>query len=1075
MIKRNINYWMHNRFLTIFIVLLISFIGYLAMKNTPMDAIPNIGENQVIVYANWAGRSPKDIEDQVTYPLTIDLMGLPNVKDVRSASKFGLSMIYIIFEDGVDFYWARTRILEKLDQAKQNLPEGVVPVLGPDGTGLGQIYWYTVENGYYCPEHPKIRYEKSGECSEDGTELIQSNYNLQELRALQDWDIKYQLSAVQDVAEVASVGGFIKQYQIDVNPNKLLTYDLSINQVVKAVKQSNLDVGAKVIEEGDLEFIVRGIGFLKEIQDIEEIVLKSMNGTPVYLKNIASVTTGPEFRRGALDKEGADATGGMVLMRYGSNPLKVIRELKTKIIEIEKGLPAGVKIVSFYDRTELIERSIGTLKSTLLWQIIITIVVIMIFLLHFRTSLIISLVLPLGILITFIFMYIFKVEANIMSLGGIAIAVGVMVDAGIVLTENIYRSLLEEGKKKQRNLTNKERLEVCKAGAKEVAGSIVAAILTTIVSFLPVFTLPGQSGRLFRPLAFTKTFTMIGATIIVTSLVPVLSYYLLRGKLKPVEKNFTSSAIKRIYQPLLKFSLKYKAVVIVLCLALFSYGIFVSTKINKEFMPPLDEGHLLFMPVTLPGVSLTKVNEIMKKQDIILKSFPEVEQVVGKLGRAESATDPAPVSMIETIVDLKPKSEWRAGMTKKKLISEMNQALKIPGVSNIWTQPIRNRIDMLSTGIQTPVGIKVFGDDIKKIQEVAIQIETEIGKIPSVTNVYAERIGSRPYIEIIPDRRELARYGIKMQEVQSLIMTGIGGMNISTMLKGRERYPIRVRFQKDSRDDISSLKRLPVQTASGRQIPLAQIAEIKKKPGPAMIAGENTQTYSRVFINTDPDQIGVVDFVEQAKQMINQKIANGEIQIPAGYFIEWSGQYEAEVEASQRLKLVVPIVLLIILVILFVTFRSFSSMLVVTTGLPVAMIGGIILLYFMDLKMSVAVWVGFIALMGIATDNAVVFVKTLDNLFRKRKIEKASQINSLIIEGGLLRIRPIIMTTVTTILALVPIMLSSGTGSEVMKPMAIPTIGGLFTVTLTNTLLVPILYAYAKKFEFRKSFKANVN
>ncbi|NQT32468.1 MAG: efflux RND transporter permease subunit [Candidatus Omnitrophica bacterium] len=999
---------------------------------------------QVIVYADWPGRSPQDVEDQVIYPLTTGLMGTPGVKVVRSTSAFGFGLVNMIFEEGTDFYWARTRVLERLDFAKKNIPNDVVITLGPDATALGQIFWYTVEG---------------------------EGYDLVELRSIQDWYIRYQLNSVQGVAEVASVGGYVKQYQIDIDPNKLAAYGILLKEVINAVERSNIDVGAKVFEEGGMEFIVRGKGFIKDVHDIADIVVSEKEGVPIYVKNISTVTIGPEFRRGALDKEGKEVTGGVVLMQYGANPLKVIEGVKKKIKELSVGLPPGVKIVPFYDRTGLILRSISTLKTTLTQETIITILVITVFLLHFFGSLIISIVLPLGILIAFILMYLFGIDANIMSLGGIAIAIGVMVDSGCVLVENIYRKLsLQQKERQNENIVPSERLSVCIEGAQEVGRPVLFALLTTIVGFFPVFVLTGQAGKLFRPLAFTKTFTMAGAALITLLLLPTLCFYLLRGRLKTDEENVTTMFLKRIYRPSITWSLKNKRIVAIIAAILILSGVVCGSMIQQEFTPPLDEGDLLFMPVLLPGASLTQVMEVMKIQDTIIKNeFPnEVKWVVGKLGRAETATDPAPVGMIETIIHLKDKKYWRRGMTREKIIQEIQEKTMMPGVSPIMTQPIRNRIDMLATGIQTPVGIKVFGPDLDKTVKIASEIESVVSQVEGAVSPYAERISNRPYFEIEIDRKKAGRYGIQVGDIQQVIMTAIGGMNLTTTVEGRERYPVRIRYLRELRDSPEALKRIYICTANGEHIPLTQVASLKKVPGPAVINSENTLSYSRIFVNVNQDKVGLVDFVKNAQKAVQEKIKQGGISLPQGYFINWSGQFESEMESRKRLMPSFLIALSIIMLLLYMAFKKGSSLLILFTGIPVSLVGGIIFLFIFGFKFSTVVWVGFIALFGIATDNAVVLLSTLDNLFKKRVPKTKEEIYNTIIEGGLLRIRPAIITTATTILALMAIMFSTGTGSEIMKPMAAPTVGGLITATLSNLILVPVLYCWLKERQLQK-------
>ncbi|MDD5060055.1 MAG: CusA/CzcA family heavy metal efflux RND transporter [Candidatus Omnitrophica bacterium] len=1074
MLNKIIETCLKNRFLVISTFLFIILWGVFSIKDTPVDAIPDIGELQVIVFVDWPGISPKDVEDQVVYPLTTRMLGTPGVKVIRSSSGFGIGMINLIFKEGVDYYWARTRVLERLNFATSGLPGGAMVTLGPDATALGQIFWYTVENGYYCPKHPQKAYAQAGKCPIDSQPLIPSHYDLSQLRSIQDWYVRYQLNAVPGVSEVSSVGGYVKQYQIDIDPNKLLAYGVRIAEVVSAVKRSNIDVGAKVFEQGDVEFIVRGVGFIKKVKDIEDIVITDHSGTPVYIKNVARVTLGPDFRRGALDKEGTEVTGGLILMRYGENPLTVIKDVKKKITELSVGLPAGVRIVPFYERTGLVQRAINTLKDALVQEILITVFVIVVFLFHFLGSLIISVVLPIGILIAFIFMRMIGVDANIMSLGGIAIAIGVMVDSGCILVENIYRKIAERrAQRKVARLAQEERLEVCISAAQEVGKPVIFSLLTTIVGFMPVFVLTGQAGKLFRPLAFTKTFAMVGAAIIALTLLPTLAYFLLKGKLRLAEDNPTSRALIKVYKPAVSWGLTHKKIIVLAaCLLLVAGGISASL-MKQEFMPPLNEGDLLFMPVLLPGASFTQVQDVLKKQDVIIKKeFPdEVEWVVGKMGRAETATDPAPVTMIETMIHLKPQKYWPKGMTRQKLIDQIQEKTAIPGVSPITTQPIRNRIDMLATGIQTPVGIKVFGSDLKTIENIAIKIEKVVSKVKGAVSPFAERFGNRPYFEIEIDRQQASRYGLKINDIQEIITTAIGGVNLTTTIEGRERYPVRIRYMRELRDNPEALNRIFVSTMMGQQVPLSQVARLKKVTGPAMIQSENTLAYARVFVNVNQDVVGLVDFVKSAQEAVNQEIKSGGVELPPGYFISWSGQFESELESRRRLIPSLIICLGIILVILYVAFKSFSSLAVVSTALPVSLMGGIILLFLLGFKFSTAVWVGFIALFGVATDNAVVLISLLDDLFRQKIPKSIKEIREMAVEGCLLRIRPIMMTTTTTIIALIPVMFSTGVGSEIMRPMAAPTVGGLVTATLSNAFLVPVLYCWLKEKQFNKEQK----
>ena len=1210
MINRIIEICMRNRLLVLIIFVFVTMAGWWALNRTPIDALPDIGENQVIVFADWPGRSPRDIEDQVIYPLSITMLGIPDVKDVRSNSMFSFGYINIIFKDDVDFYWARTRVLERMNLAQKDMPEGVVPVLGPDATGVGQVFWYTVENGYYCPNHPTKRYAGPGKCPEDGETLIASNLELHELRTLQDWTVRYYLASADGVSEVASVGGYVKQYQIDIDPNTLLAYKVSLSTVYNAVRGSNLDVGAKVIEEGGMEFLIRGLGFIKSITDIENIVVKEHNGVPIYVKNLGTVSEGPDFRRSALDKAGIPATGGVVLMRYGDNPLRVIENVKAKIAELAPGLPPGVRIVSFYDRSHLIHRATDTLKETLTEEIIVAGIVILIFLGQISSSLIIALILPMGVLLSFVGMRIIGLPSNIMSMGGIAIAVGVMVDAGIVMTENITRHLQEPH-------VGESKLQVTIRAAKEVGPPIFFAMLIVIVAFIPVFSLTGQAGKLFKPLAYTKTFAMLGAALLAISLVPVLASILLtdptRTRTGAISKRVAQLLallgwplrklaegitwiLKTAYRPTIQLAVKNiwtKLAVVALAVLAFAVSIPLTPfykNIGQEFMPPLNEGSLLFMPVLLPGASITQAKDVMTKQDLIMNQFPEVSLVVGKLGRAMTATDPAPIGMFETIVSIVDPAEWprraikrdatselvqdlvqhlrheeliseehashintgfldsvvtatverfntltttyhnsylsvdereklyriwllrilleellaekrEEGMglehvkigepktevklhriaeeieltlehktyfrrkNRNELITELTEATRMPGVSPIMTQPIRNRVDMLATGIQTPIGIKVFGKDLAKIEEIAVQIEQELLKLDGAKGPYAERIGNKPYLEFHIDREEIARYGIQIQAVQQIIMTAIGGMNLTYTVEGRERFPIRIRYMRELRDNVEALKRVLVPSPKGLHIPLEQLVKIERRPGPAKIASENTLLFSRVFCDVDVDTIGLVDFVTLAQKTLDEKIKPI---LPQGYFYAFSGQYEAELEARSRLAIVLPVCIAVIFILLYLQFKSPSAMFSIFFAIPFAFIGGMWMQWLMAyvpealgggyaIKYSTAVWVGYIALFGIAVEDGIVLIEYL-----LERVRGGEPIDEAVVSAGLLRVRPIIMTTATTVLALLPIMLaeiSTTTGAELMKPIAVPTFGGMVSATVANLILAPVLFS----------------
>ncbi|MFH1006037.1 MAG: CusA/CzcA family heavy metal efflux RND transporter, partial [Candidatus Latescibacterota bacterium] len=922
--------------------------------------------------------------------------------------------------------------LEKMNVALPLMPEGVVPVLGPDATGLGQIFWYTVEG---------------------------EGYDLGELRSIQDWYIRYQLQAIPDVSEVASVGGFVKQYQIDVDPNKLLAYGIKLGEVFNSVRSSNIDVGAKVLEENQMEFIIRGVGFIKSVEDVEHIVLGAQDGLPIYVKNVATVQLGPDFRRNALDKEGKEAVGGVVIMRYGENPLEVIKRVKQRIKELEPGLPEGVKIVPFYDRTGLIYNAIDTLKHALILEILVAVGVILLFLGHFRSTIVVSLILPISILIAFVLMYLFRLPSNIMSLSGIAIAIGVMVDAGIVVTENVFRHLAElKGRGDART-----RLETTIAAAKEVGPAIFFSMIIIIVAFIPVFSLVGQSGKLFHPLALTKTFVMAGSALLAVTLLPVCALYLLRGRMRLAEETWLNRTIIKMYHPVLNWALRHKLITILISLLVLASALLPASRIGSEFMPPLDEGSILFMPVTLPSISLTEALRIMQKQDVIIKSFDEVESVVGKLGRAETATDPAPVSMFETIINLKPRDQWRPGLTKDDLILELDRALKIPGVSNIWTQPIVNRVDMLSTGIRTQIGVKVFGDDLATLQDLAEQVERALREVPGAVELFSEKIVGKPYIEFEIDRQAAARYGVNVGEVQRILMTAVGGMNVTTTVEGRERYPVRVRYLREYRDSVGALERILVPTPSGAQVPIRQLAHIKKVMGPAMINSENGLLRAYVLMNLrgrDP-----VGFVKEASQVVAEKVA-----LPPGYFLSWSGRYENELEARKRLQIVVPVALLLIFMLLYIKFKSVSSTLLIVLALPFAVVGGIWLQYILGYNFSTAVWVGFIALLGVAVEDGIVMVDFLQIIFRTRggDLTNRLEVRQAVLDGAALRVRPILMTTATTIIALLPVMFSTGTGSEIMKPIAVPTVGGMVTATVLNLIVIPLIFCWLRERELER-------
>ena len=1025
MIQKLIEASIRNRVLVVILFVLIALLSVFSLKTARIDAIPDIGENQQIVFTEWPGRSPKDIEEQVTYPLSILLQGIPGVKNIRGISAFGFSTIYVIFKDDVDFYWSRSRVLEKLSTAGSELPSGVVPQMGPDATGLGQIYWYTIENE-------------------------ESNTNpksLAELRSIQDFYVRYLLQGVDGVSEVASVGGFVKEYQIDVDPKKLFAYNIHFSQLIKSIKESNIDVGAEVVEDGDREFIVRGKGFFKSLGDIENVVLAIKNKTPIRVKDVATVGFGPGFRRGALDKNGTEAVGGVVTMRFGENPKQVIDKVKERLKVVEKGLPKGVKITPFYDRTELIEKTIGTVYESLREEIVITIVVILAFLLHFQSSILVSLTLPFGVGISFILMKILGIDSNVMSLSGLVIAIGSMVDMGIIMTENIYSHLSEKP-----DVSRSERVEIIVRSAREVGPAILTAVMTTIVTFLPVFGLEGSEGKLFGPLAWAKTLAMFGSVVVAIILVPALSVFLLKGNLKPIEKNKISMMIVNTYKPFLNWVLENRKTFLIAPALLLLLGGLALSNLGKEFMPSLNEGDILYMPTTTPDISMTKARELLAYTDKVLNEHPLVDYAVGKLGRANSAIDPAPVAMFETVVKLVPKDQWPDGKTIYEIMQDLDQTLQVPGLVNSWDFPIQTRIGMISTGIKTQIGIKIFGDDLNELESLASKVGKEVEKIKGAYGVYAEQITGKPYIEFDIDRVAASRYGINTGTVNKILQTAVGGMPIGQFYDGRERYPIRVRYKKELRDRVDDLKRVLVPSPLGQHIPLEQLADIKIVTGPAAIQSENGLLRSVVLLNVQGRDL--IGFVEEAKKHIEKNV-----ELPKGYSIVWAGQYENQVRATNRLKLLVPIALIINLVIIFLGIKNLRNSAIIFSAVPIAMAGGLILLWIGGFNTSVAVWVGFIALFGIAVDDGVVMMTYLQEAIKNHKPKNWEELKECVLEAGSRRIRPLVMTTTTTCVALIPVMWATTTGSEVMKPMAIPTLGGML-VELITLFIVPVTFSY---------------
>ena len=1040
MINWLIEWSLKNRVIVLAVYAGLAVWGYYALVNTPIDAIPDLSDNQVIVFTDWPGRSPKEVEDQITYPLVTNLQGLSGVRTVRASSAFSFSMVNVIFEDDVDLYFARTRILERLNLVSAQLPAGVTPTLGPDASGLGQVYWYTLES---------------------------ESMNLRDLRTLQDWFVRYQLNATPGIAEVATVGGYVQQYQVDVDPNKLRAYNIPLSMVIEAVERSNNNVGGNVVEQAGEWAVVRGIGLVESVDDVGAIVVGSFNGTPIYVRDLGEVKIGNAFRTGSLDKNGKEAVGGVVIMRYGVSALEAIENIKKKIEEIKPGLPAGVEIVPFYDRTELINRTADTLKEALIEELILVTLVNLIFLAHFRSIWIVTIPLPLAALTSFLFMYFFGITSNIMSLAGIAIAVSDLVDAGIVVTENAYRAIEKEGV----SMADKKRIwEIVREATKMVGRPIFSSMAIIVIAFIPVFALTGQEGKLFHPLAYTKSFAMIAAAFMAVTLVPVLCGYLLGGKLRPEEWNPIMRLLRNVYKPLLTLALRNRLATVAIAALFFAGAMLLTTQIGSEFMPPLNEGDLMYMPVTDPGISLDEATRILSKQDEILKSFPEVMWAVGKAGRAETSTDPSPINMNETVVHLKPESEWRDGMTREKLIAEFDAALRMPGVTNIWTQPIINRIEMLATGIRSQVGIKIFGNDLNTLEKTSREIAAVIRDVPGAADVYPEQIGGAPYIDIDINRQAAARYGIDVATIQDVIEKGIGEANLTTTIEGRRRFPIRVRYAPEFRTTPQAIGQIPVATPTGGSIPLSEVAEIRSVEGPAMIQSENGLLRGTVLLNVRGRDIG--SFVDEANQVIRDRI-----QMPAGYYFAWSGQYENQERARKRLMIVVPIVILIIYATLYMTYNSFLEAAHVLLAVPFALTGGFYLLWMLQYNFSVAVWVGFIALFGAAVQTGIVMVVYLEEAV-KRKKEELGRLNTetlldAVTEGALLRLRPKVMTVTTIVAGLLPIMISTGAGSEVMKPLATPVFGGMLSSLVHVLIVTPVIFYWLRLWELKREARTS--
>ncbi len=1028
MIAKIIELSIKNKFLVILATIFIILAGVYAMLKIPLDAIPDLSDVQVIIFTEYPGQAPQVVEDQVTYPLTTSMLAVPFAKVVRGYSFFGFSFVYIIFEDGTDMYWARSRVLEYLNFVSGRLPDGVNPALGPDATGVGWVYEYILES---------------------------QNHDLSQLRSIQDWYLRYELTSVNGVAEVASIGGYVKQYQVIVDPNKLVAFNIPLQKVRRAIQRSNNDVGGKLVEMGETEFMVRGLGYIKSVQDLYDIALGvDQRGIPILLKNIATVKIGPELRRGIADFNGTgEAVGGVIIMRYGENALAVIENVKKKLKQLEAGLPEGVRIVPVYDRSGLILRAVDNLKKTLIEESIIVTLVCIVFLFHLRSAFVAIFTLPVGIFISLMIMQHQGINANIMSLSGIAIAIGAMVDGAIVMIENAHKHIEIDGGKKP-------HWELITDAAKEVGPALFFSLLIIAISFLPVFTLEAQEGRLFKPLAFTKTYAMMGAALLAITIVPILMGYLIRGKIRPEHKNPVNRFLIWVYHPIIKVVLKAKVVVILLAVVVLAFSYIPWKGIGSEFMPPLNEGDLLYMPTTLPGISVTKAKELLQQTDRIIASFPEVHHVFGKIGRAETATDPAPLSMIETVIMLKPESEWRPGMTMEKLVTELNNAIQFPGLTNAWTMPIKTRVDMLSTGIKTPVGIKLMGTDLQVLSDLGEKVEAVLREVPGTLSVYSERVTGGNFFDYRIKRREAARYGLTVGDVQDIIMSAVGGMNVTRTVEGLERYPVNLRYGSELRDSPEKLRRILVPTPMGAQVPITQLADIRIVKGPPAIKSENARNNAWIYVDLTGIDVGT--YVKKAQQVVADKI-----KLPAGYSLVWSGQYEYMQRAQQRLAIVVPLTLVIIFLLLYFNFKNITESLIIMLSVPFSLTGGLWLMYLLGYNMSVAVAVGFIALAGVAAETGVVMLIYLDISYKKFKDKYGDQFNrqhleEAIEEGAVLRVRPKMMTVVAIMAGLMPIMWSHGTGSQIMKRIATPMVGGMVSATILTLVVVPAIYELVK-------------
>ncbi len=1024
-----IEYSINNRWLVLAVTVVLLLAGLYAADNIAVDAIPDLSDVQVIVQTEYPGQPPQVVEDQVTYPLSTALLAVPKAKNVRGYSYFGLSFVYIIFEDGTDIYWARSRVLEYLSQVSGRLPKDATPQLGPDATGVGWVYQYALVD-------------------------TTNRHDLAELRSIQDWFLKYELSSVAGVSEVASVGGFVRQYQVEVDPRKLEFYDIPLKHVIMAVKRSTGAVGGRLLELGETEFMVRSQAYVGDLEDLRNVPVHTpKNGPPVLLSSVANIQYGPDIRRGVAELDGEGETvGGIIVIRWGENAREVIRRVKQKLSELAAGLPEGVTVVPVYDRSELIDNAVGNLRNTLTKEMIVVMLITFLFLLHVRTTLIAVVTLPTGVLISLLAMHLLGINANIMSLGGIAIAIGVMVDASLVMVENAHKHL-------ERDLDKKPRQQIILDAVREVGPALFFSLLIITISFLPVLVLEGQSGRLFKPLAFTKTFAMASSAVLSITLIPALIALFLKGKIRPEHRNPISRLSISLYRPIISFVLRHKLIVIIVTLVIMAVTAVPLSRIGSEFMPPLYEGDLLYMPTTLPGISVGKARELLQQTDRIIKSFPEVERVFGKVGRAQTATDPAPLTMLETTIMLKPTNQWRPGLTPEMLVDSLDMAIQFPGLTNAWTMPIKTRIDMLATGIKTPVGIKVMGPDLDSLTAIAQRIESAVKPLPGTRSAYAERVTGGNYLDIKVDRLKAAAYGLAVADIQDVIKTAIGGMSITTTIEGRERYAINVRYPRELRDNPEAIRRVLIPTPGGDNVPLGQVATLTFAKGAAMIKSENARPSAWIFVDLKDIDIG--SYVAAARQAVEASV-----NLPPGYSIVWSGQYENMQAVAKKLKVIVPLTLFVIFLLLYLHFKNLTDCLIVILSLPFALVGGVWFFYLFGFNSSVAVYVGFIALAGLAAETGIVMLVYLEEAVKRYRAEKRlntrEDLRAAVMEGAVERVRPKLMTVATTILALLPIMLGHGTGSEVMQRIAAPMIGGLVSSTVLTLIIVPVLFYQVK-------------